>query len=174
MARLMLRKFDIEEDEVVINLIEKEEEELSETEKRRIEFWKGLLDINKNKTKYFSNCKPKKYYDIHCNCGVPGISYYYAITQKSSSIGLSIQRETKEINDHIFNQLLQNKNEIEKSFGEECSWLNKEDIKTSWIYKIYNYAGLKDVDKWEQLQKNMVEGIVRLTNTFQKYIEKIN
>jgi len=50
MARLMLRKYDIGEDELVIILTEKEEEGLSETEKRRIEFWKGLLNINKNKT----------------------------------------------------------------------------------------------------------------------------
>jgi len=176
MARLMLRKFDIEEDEVVINLIEKEEEELSETEKRRIEFWKGLLDINKNKTKYFSNCKPKKYYDIHCNCGVPGISYYYAITHKSTSIGLSIHRETKEINDNIYRQLINNKKEIEKSFGDEGEffWLNKKDIKSSWIYKQYNYAGLKDVDKWEQLQNDMVNGMIRLTNAFDKYIRELD
>jgi hypothetical protein len=172
-VRLMLRKCGIEEEEVTINIAEKEEEELSETEKKRIEFWKGLLDISKNNTKYFSNSKPKKYYDIYSMSGIPGLFYYYAITQKYSSIGLSIQKGTKEINDKIFIQLLQYKNEIEKSFGEECIWLNKEDIKSSWIYKKYNYAGLKDVDKWEQLQKIMVEGMVRFTNTFQKYIEKI-
>jgi len=48
MARLMLRKYDIGEDEVVVNLVEKEEI-LSETEKKRIEFWKGLLSINKKR-----------------------------------------------------------------------------------------------------------------------------
>jgi len=44
MARLLLRKYDIGEDEVVVILREKEEEGLTETEKRRIEFWKGLLN----------------------------------------------------------------------------------------------------------------------------------
>jgi hypothetical protein len=174
MARLMLRKYDIGEDEVVIILTEKEEEGLSETEKRRIEFWKGLLNINKNKTEYFSNSKPKKYYDIYCSSGVAGIGYYYAIKQESASIILSISRDTKDKNNYIFNKLLEYKNEIEKTFGEELGWSNTEDIKSSWIYKEYKYAGLKDVDKWEDLQKDMVNGMLRLTNTFDRYIRELD
>jgi len=134
MVRLTLRKYDIGEDEVAVNLVEKEEI-LSETEKKRIEFWKGLLNINKNKTEYFSNTKPKKYYDAYCSSGIAGIGYYYAIKQDSVSIGLSINRDTKDKNNYIFNKLLEYKNEIEKTFGEELGWSNTEDIKSSWIYK---------------------------------------
>ena len=173
MARLMLRKYDIGEDEVVVNLAEKEEI-LSETEKKRIEFWKGLLNINKDKTEYFSNSKPIKYYDIYCSSGVASIGYYYAIKQESVSIGLSINKDTKDKNNYIFNKLLEYKNEIEKTFGEELGWSNTEDIKSSWIYKEYNYAGLKDVDKWEQLQNDMVDGMGRLINAFDKYIRKLD
>jgi predicted RNA-binding protein Jag len=173
MVRLMLRKYGIEEEEVTINIAEKEEEGLSETEKQRIEFWKGLLDKTNKKIKYFSNNIPKKYYDIYCTSEVPGLYFYYAIRQTSASIGLSIQRGTKELNDKIFVQLLQNKDEIEKYFGEKLLWTNNEEKKSSWIYKRYEYAGLKNVDKWEQLQNDMVNGMVRFTNTFQKYIEKI-
>ncbi len=174
MARLMLRKYDIGEDEVVVNLTEKEEEGLSETEKKRIEFWKGLLNINKDKTEYFSNSKPIKYYDIYCSSGLAGIGYYYAIKQESASIGLSINRDTKDKNNYIFNKLLEYKNEIGKIFGGELGWMNTEDIKSSWIYKEYKYAGLKDVDKWEQLQNDMVDGMVKLSNAFDKYIRELD
>ena len=174
MARLMLRKYDIGEDEVLVNLTEKEEEGLSETEKKRIEFWKGLLNINKDKTEYFSNSKPIKYYDIYCSSGVAGIGYYYAIKQESASIGLSINRDTKDKNNYIFNKLLEYKNEIGKIFGGELGWMNTEDIKSSWIYKEYKYAGLKDVDKWEQLQNDMVDGMVKLSNAFDKYIRELD
>lgn len=173
MARLMLRKYDIEEDEVVVNLVEKEEI-LSETEKKRIEFWKGLLNINKNKTEYFSNTKPKKYYDAYCSSGIAGIGYYYAIKQESVSIGLSINRDTKDKNNYIFNKLLENKKEIEKTFGEDLGWFNDKNIKFSAIYNQYNYAGLKDEDKWEQLQNDMVNGMVKLINTFDKYIRELD
>jgi hypothetical protein len=173
MVRLMLRKYDIGEDEVVVNLAEKEEI-LSETEKKRIEFWKGLLSINKNKTEYFSNTKPKKYYDAYCSSGIAGIGYYYAIKQESVSIGLSINRDTKDKNNYIFNKLLEYKNEIEKIFGEELGWMNTKDIKSSWIYKEYKYAGLKDVDKWEDLQKDMVNGMVKLIDAFDKYIRELD
>jgi len=173
MARLMLRKYDIEEDEVVVNLVEKEEI-LSETEKKRIEFWKGLLNINKDKTRYFSNSKSHKYYDIYCGSGVAGISYYYAIKQESVSIGLSINRDTKDKNDYIFHKLLESKKEIEKVFGEDLGWFNDKNIKISAIYKQYNYAGLKDEDKWEQLQNDMVNGMGKLTNAFDKYIRELD
>jgi uncharacterized protein with ParB-like and HNH nuclease domain len=173
MARLLLRKYDIGEDEVVVILTEKEEI-LSETEKKRIEFWKGLLNINKDKIRYFSNSKSHKYYDIYCGSGVAGISYNYAIKQESVSIGLSINRDTKDKNDYIFHKLLENKKEIEKVFGEDMGWFNDKNIKISAIYKQYNYAGLKDVDKWEQLQNDMVDGMGRLINAFDKYIRKLD
>ena len=88
-------------------------------------------------------------------------------------IGSSINREKKEKNDNIFNQLLQNKNEIEKLFGEKLLWANNEDMKSSWIYKTYNYAGLKDEGKWGKLQEKMVDGMVKLTNAFDSYLKKI-
>jgi uncharacterized protein with ParB-like and HNH nuclease domain len=173
MTRLMLRKYDIEEDEVVVILTEKEEI-LSETQKKRIDFWKGLLEINKNKTKYFANSKAKKYYDIHCSSGVAGIGYYYTIKQESVSIGLSISRDTKEKNDNIFHKLLENKKEIEKTFGEDLFWFNDKNIKVSAIYKQYNYAGLKNEDKWKELQNDMVNDMIKLTDIFDEYIKEFD
>jgi len=172
MARLLLRKYDIGEDEVVVILTEKEEEGLPETEKRRIEFWKGLL--NKNKTEYFSSSKTQKSSHIFSSSGAVGIAYYYSIKKKFASVGVIINRDKKEINDSIFNQLLQFKDAIEKSFEEKLSWLNEEGVKLSCVYKTYNYAGLKDVDKWEQLQNDMVNGMGRLINAFDKYIRALD
>jgi hypothetical protein len=148
---------------------------LTETQKKRIDFWKGLLEINKNKIKYFANNKAKKYYDISCASGIAtGTGYYYAIKQESASIGLYIQRNTKEENDILFNKLLKQKNEIEKSFGQELSWLNQENMKSSWIFKDIIYAGLKNEEKWENLQNDMVNEMVKLTNTFDKYIKELD
>jgi hypothetical protein len=174
MARLMLRKYDIEEDEVAVNLIEKEGDNLSNTQKRRIEFWKGLLEINKNKTKYFSNSKSHKYYDIYCSSGIAGIGYYYALKQESVTIGLSINRDTKDKNDNIFHKLLEKKSKIEKSFGEELGWFNDKNVKVSTVYKEYNYAGLKNEEQWTTLQNDMVNGMVKLTNAFDKYIRELD
>lgn len=151
-----------------------EKKELAERHKKRLKFWEGLLKINKNKTKYFSNCKPKIYYYTECSSGISGFSYYYAIKQKSASIGLTINREKEEINNNIFNQLLQNKDKIEKSFGEEFYWFNKKGIKSSFIFKEYEYAGLKNEDRWEQLQNDMVDGMLRLIGAFDKYIRALD
>jgi len=102
------------------------------------------------------------------------LSYYYAIKQKSASIGLTINKGEEDINSRIFNQLLQNKNEIEKIFGEELFWFNKEGIKSSFIYKECKYAGIKDEGKWGKLQEKMVDGMVKLTDAFDKYIRGLD
>lgn len=151
-----------------------EKKKLAKRHKKRLKFWEGLLKINKNKTNYFSNCKPKIYYYTECSSGISGFSYYYAIKQKSASIGLTINKGEKDINNRIFNQLLQNKDGIEKSFGEKLSWYSKEDIKSSWIYKEYKYAGLKDEGKWGKLQEKMVDGMVKIINAFDKYIRALD
>lgn len=174
MARLILRKYDIEEDEVVVNLIGKEGENLSNTQKKRIDFWEGLLEINKNKTRYFSSSRSHKYYDIYCSSGIAGISYYYAIKQESVSIGLSINRDTKDKNDYIFHKLLESKKEIEEAFGEDLGWFNDKNIKISAIYKQYNYAGLKNENRWADLQNDMVNGMIKLTNVFDSYIRELD
>ena len=148
---------------------------LTETQKKRIDFWKGLLEINKNKVKYFANNKAKKYYDISCASGIAtGIGYYYTIKQEAASIGLSINRDMKEKNDNIFHKLSENKKEIEKTFGENLFWFNDKNIKVSVVYKQYNYAGLKNEDNWKDLQNDMVDGMVKLSNAFDKYIRELN
>lgn len=174
MARLIIRKYDIEEDEAVVNLIEVEDGILSDTQNKRIDFWNGLLEKNRNKTKYFVNSKSHKYYDIYCGSGIAGISYYYTIKQESATIGLSINRDTKDKNDYIFHKLLESKKEIEEAFGEDLGWFNNKNIKISAIYKQYNYAGLKNEDRWADLQNDMVDGMVKLTSVFDSYIRELD
>ena len=170
--RLMLRKYDIDEDEVAVNLVEKEGEDLSNTQKKRIEFWNGLLEIDKNKTKHFKNNRSHKYYDLFCSSGVPGFGYYYAIKQKNASIGLGINTGAKDKNDFIFNRFLDKKIEIENKFGEELGWFNDKNTKSSAVYKEYKYAGLQNEEQWEALQNDMVNGMVKLTEIFDEYIKE--
>jgi hypothetical protein len=167
-----LRKYDIDEDEVAVNLVEKGGEDLSDTQKKRIEFWNGLLEIDKNKTRHFENNRSHKYYDLFCSSGVPGFGYYYAIKQEAAAIGMSINKSTKEKNDFIFNKLLEKKNEIENKFGEELGWFNDKNTKSSAVYKEYNYAGLQNEDQWETLQNDMVDGMLKLTEIFDEYIKE--
>jgi len=162
-VRLMLRKYDIDEDEVSVYLAEKDGKDLSDTQKKRIEFWDG--------TRHFENNRSHKYYDLFCSSGVPGFGYYYAIKQKTASIGLGINTGSKDKNDFIFRKLLEKKNEIENKFGEELGWFNDKNIKSSAVHKEYNFAGLQNEDQWLSLQNDMVDGMVKLTVIFDEYIK---
>ncbi len=51
---------------------------------------------------------------------------------------------------------------------------NDKKIKISAIYKQYNCAGLNNKDKWADLQNDMVDGMVRLINAFDKYIRALD
>ena len=89
-------------------------------------------------------------------------------------MGLSINRDTKDKNDYVFHKLLESKKEIEEAFGEDLYWFNNKNIKISAIYKQYNYAGLKNENVWADLQNDMVNGMVKLTNVFDSYIRELD
>ena len=169
---IMLRKYEIDEDEVIVAIAEKEGESLSDTQKKRIKFWSELLEIDSGKTRHFINKRSHKYYDLYSSSGIKGFSYYYAIKQKSAVIGIYIDTENKEKNEHIFNKLFEKKGEIEIGFGEHLLWFNDRNARAKFIYKEYSFAGLINMEQWPILQNNMVNDMVKLTDIFDKYIKE--
>lgn len=78
-----------------------------------------------------------------------------------------------EENKKIFDELFKNKEYIEGVFGGKLEWQRLEDKRASRIRKIYNYANLNDVEKWDKLQEDMIDGMIRLEKALKKFIYKI-
>jgi len=141
--------------------------------KMRYKFWEELLKINKEKTWHHINCKPTTGNFSSSGAGISGISYYYVISLDFGGIGVYIDRGIKKENDEIFSVLFENKEAIEKIFRDKLEWINNVERRSSCIYKKYTYATLLDIDKWPQLQNDMVNGMGKLIEVIDKYLDKI-
>jgi len=160
-----------EKSEVVGN----EKKQLAERHKKRLEFWKKLLEKSKAKTSLHSNISPKIDHWISAGAGKSGMVYTYVITYKCGQIELTINRgkDSQEENKAIFDQLIKHKEEIETDFGNKLNWERLDDRCSSRISKKYNYAGLNDEDKWDKLQEEMIGGMIRLEKAFKKHIKAL-
>lgn len=156
-------------------IIGKEKEELSKRHKKRLEFWESLLEKSKSKTPLHSNITPSIYSWIGTGAGRSGLNYNYIITYKYGAIELYIDRgkELKEENKIIFDELHSHKKEIEEIFGEELEWQRLDDARASRIRKVYTYARLDDKNKWNKLQDDMIDGMIRLEKSLKKYINRL-
>lgn len=151
----------------------KEKKELAERHKRRLEFWKSLLKKSKGKTNLHSNITPGINGWISTGAGKSGLSYDYGITYKSGQIELYIDTGNYDVNKRIFDELFKNKELIEAEFGSRLEWQRLEDKRASRIRKVYDYANLSDEEKWDKLQEDMIDGMIRLEKSLKKFIEKI-
>jgi len=139
----------------------------------RKEFWKGLLKLSNEKTWRHSNCRPSENSSTSGGSGLGGIAYYYSINLDCGAIGVYINRGDKKENNFIFEVLLKYKKDIEELFGDNLTWDISPDTKSCFIFKKYEYGGLMDKDNWTRLQNDMVNGMVKLIEAIDKYLDKI-
>jgi len=157
----------------VATSIGREKKELTERHKKRLEFWKSLLKKSKEKTSLHSNITPAVDSWISTGAGKSGLSYNYVITYKYGQIELYIDRGNYEENKKIFDELFKNKENIEEVFSGKLEWQRLDDKRASRIRKTYDYADLNDVEKWDKLQENMINDMIRLEKALKKFINKI-
>jgi len=152
-----------------------EKKELAERHKKRLKFWEGLLEKSKNKTMLFSNISPSKDSWISTGAGKSGLVYLYNITYKYASVNFCIDRgkDLEEENKKIFDNLFTHKDKIEVIFEGKLTWQRLDDRRSSRICKIYNRAGLNDKEKWDKLQNEMIDDMIKLEKAFKKYINAL-
>ena len=142
-ALLILSKYEIDEDGVAVILSNKNSQELADFQKKRIKFWGGLLEINKDRIKYFKKNTSFIHYDLYSGTGITRCSYFYRIKQKSGTVGLSIDTYDKEKNEHIYNKLLEKKNETENALEKNLNGLTVKRLSLSLSIKNINILALK-------------------------------
>ena len=152
-----------------------EKKEFAERHKLRLEFWKSLLEKSKQKTNLHSNISPTKYSWIGTGAGISGLGYNYAVTYKYGQAELYIDfgKGYDKDNKSVFDQLYSKRKKIEQAFGETLRWERLDNRRASRISKRYDYAGLGDKNNWDELQNEMVDGMIRLEKALKKYIKEL-
>jgi uncharacterized protein with ParB-like and HNH nuclease domain/predicted transport protein len=137
-------------------------------------FWTQLLEKAKEKNADFQNLSPGHYHWIGKGSGKSGVHFNFVVLNEKPRIEVYIDGGNKEQNKKWFDELFSNKKAIEKSFGEEIEWWRLNDKRASGISKNYIDNGLNHPKKWDELQEKMVEDMIRLENTFRKFIMELD
>ena len=148
---------------------------IAERHIRRQEFWKQLLEKSKRRTGLHANISPGKYGFIGTGAGKSGLAYNYGITYKYGMVELYIDRGkgSEETNKQIFDALHAKKEEIEVSFGEPLIWERLDDRRGCRICRKFSKVGLKDKDKWDDLQAKMIDAMIRLESSLRSHITEL-
>ncbi len=160
----------------IIKEIGKEKKAYAERHHLRKEFWTELLDKAKEKTKLHANVSPCIYSWVGAGAGHAGIGYNYVIANNASSVEVYLDRgkDFPDINKERFDELFKYKDKIEEVFGDKLSWERLNDRRASRIAFRINNAGLKNRDKWPELQDKMIDSMIRLKKATEPFIRKLN
>jgi hypothetical protein len=138
-----------------------------------IEFWQSLLEQVGALLPNFSNINPSRNHWISGRAGKSGLTFAFVVRTNDAQIELYIDQEDQEKNKHYFDALHSHKEGIEQSFGDALDWQRLVDKRACRIRYVINTSGLSDQENWPELQKQMIEAMVRFQNAFSLEISRL-
>lgn len=148
--------------------------EFAEQDKKRYDFFKQLLDCCNKKTNLFNSVSPVSYQNwVNTGAGKAGIMWTFVALKRTARVEFFLCSPTAEINKKRYENLFQHKEKIEEDFGEPLLWDYKETRKQQYIRTQCRIGGLDDKDKWDEVQSDMVEGLLKLEKTLKPYIKNL-
>lgn len=156
-------------------VIGRQKKEDAERHLKRLDFWTKLLEKARDRTNLHSNVSPSKGNWISTGAGKAGIGWSYSITMTKGSVELyiAIGPDKKDETDKIYEKILNDKEKIENQFGEPLIWDKVEGRHVCRIKSICNIGGLKNEDLWDQIQKDLIDRMIRLEKALNPSLSKI-
>jgi hypothetical protein len=148
--------------------------ELAGSDHRCKEFWTGLLEKSKNKTKLFSTISPSADRWISTGSGKAGVNFIYLIFKNDAGIELYIDSSNQSKNKAVFDQLYNQKSMIDEEFGAELTWMrldNKQSSRIRWT--LTDHWGLNDTEMWPQIQDRLIDAMIKFDRTLRPRINNL-
>lgn len=152
----------------------KVKKELAESENKRLLFFQSLLAKSNEQTTLFSDVSPVGYQGwVNTGLGKSGVGVAYVINNKDARIDFFMNTSDGGLNQKRYEYLQTKKAEIENSYGEPLYWDFKEGRKQHYIRVIIKAGGLLDETKWNEIQNEMIEKLIRLEKSVRPYIKNL-
>lgn len=149
------------------------QEELKNRHIKRIEFWTQFLEAMNEEGEIAENLTPGKENWMGLSIGMSGVNLNVVISQRYARAEIYINRGAKTENKRVFDLLIQNKEEIEKNFGDKLIWERMDDNVTSRIkYQLDNVDAFDSAD-WIKINNFLVDAVLRFEKTFTSEIKRI-
>lgn len=140
----------------------------------QLAFWGQLLERALARTPRFASSTPVKRYWIWVQAGAVGLGYAYLIRSRDAQVELYIdRRDNKLANKRIFDQLKASKRQVESVFGKPLDWQRLDERRACRIRHVISEGGLRDRERWPQIQEAMVDAMVRLEKALGPEIERL-
>lgn len=151
---------------------EQAKDDTPERDKIRYEFWESFLKYASTKTDLHANISPYSGSYVSASAGKTGLYYQYDILMHAAKVELYIDAGHKKRNKNMYDHIIENKAKIENDFGSELEWHRLDDKKACRIMKTLEMGGYReDKEKWNEIQKAMVEEMIRLEAALRPHIE---
>ncbi|MFW9972153.1 MAG: DUF4268 domain-containing protein, partial [Candidatus Odinarchaeota archaeon] len=145
--------------------------QLTGTTLKRYKFWtKFLAKAKEYGLDQFSNKKPTGDSWLNVKWDYKNLYLGCSILLDSSRVQIDIDSEDHEWNKSRFRSLEQYKSRIHESFGGPLLWSFIEDRGAQRICKITTDIGLNNDEKWDEIQEEMIDNLIKLESALRPYI----
>ena len=153
----------------------KTKKELAERYIIRNQFWTGLLEGARAKTKLHANISPGQHSYIGTGAGKYGLSYNYVIRRNDGDVELYIDRgkEGEDENKATFDRLAESKDTVEAACGESLDWQRLDGKRACRIKRNIALGGYRDESRWPEIQDAMIDAMIRLEKALKPHIAKL-
>ena len=139
----------------------------------RKEFWRKLIQSMNEKSSLYQNISPGSRHWISASSGVRGIELNFAATGHYGRAELYIDRGNEKENEFIFDELLAQREQIEKGFGGSLVWERLEHARACRI-KTEIPGNVFDEREWDTMREFMVCSMLKLEKVMSHWLIKIN
>lgn len=155
--------------------IGEQKQDLAERHLKRLEFWKQLLEKAKPITPLHANVSPSKENWVTAGAGKSGMGWSYSILMHKGAVELFIDRgpDKKDETDAIYEIINEDREKIEKAFGEPLEWDKKEGRRVCQIISPCTIGGLRDTDLWADIQNDMIDRMKRFEEAMRPSLKRI-
>ncbi len=168
----LLTLFELE-DELIIKYSNTGDSNSSPTRfSLRRAYWEQLLPKLKE-INLFTNVGPSTGYWLSTGAGVSGVYFTMIVKQNSVRVELTLGSHRKETNKRNFHKLLEDKNEIESTFGSLLEWEQLPENKMSKITTEKMGIGIALPECIDSMNDYFIETLPRFVRAFQEHINKL-
>lgn len=142
------------------------------TENDQHEFFRLLLEKSNAAIPLFRNISPQGYQNWVATFGhgTTESGYQYRIRQSDAEVGYFTGSKDLDLAKRRFEFLKTMGHAIEAAFGEPLHWRYKVNHQAQVIASYCKVGGLKDKQKWPEIQKDLVDRMVRLERALRPHM----
>ena len=141
---------------------------------RHFAFWtRTLEELCAHDVSRFASINPSKEHWLSCATGVSGCNYALVFLKRGARVEVILQRSVAAENKWFFDRLEEEKEPLERLFGNELRWQRMDERKLSRISISHRFDGT-NVETWPSIIDWLREQFVRLDQAFSEPLDRLN